>query len=97
MGIRVPCIIISPFTYGRKTHVDHTQYEFGSILKFIEETFGLPMLGTLQDGYTDGRATSLSNAFDFSLDSRRGANISAPYAAQTFLNAPPSNIPPDDY
>jgi phospholipase C len=97
LGIRVPCLIISPFTYGRKSHVVHTQYEFGSILKFIEEAFGLPQLGTLQEGYTDGRATSLSNAFDFSLDPRRGTDILAPYSPGSFLNAPPSHIPPDEY
>ncbi|MGB8520249.1 MAG: alkaline phosphatase family protein [Candidatus Tumulicola sp.] len=96
LGIRVPCLIISPFTYGLKSHVVHTQYEFGSILKFIEETFDLPVLGTLQDGYTDGRATSLSNAFDFSLDPRRGADITAPYGPDTFLNQTPSAIPPDN-
>ncbi len=96
LGIRVPCLIISPFTYGLTSHVVHTQYEFGSILKFIEETFDLPVLGALQDGYTDGRATSLSNAFDFSLDPRRGADVPAPYGADTFLNAPPSNIAPDN-
>jgi len=59
LGFRVPLIVISP--YARPAHVSHVQHEFGSILKFTEETFGL---GTL--GYTDVRADDLSDCFDFS-------------------------------
>ncbi len=39
LGIRVPLLIISPYA---KKGVVHTQYEFASVLKFAEETFGLP-------------------------------------------------------
>jgi hypothetical protein len=91
----VPCLIISPFTYGRTNHVVHTQYEFGSILKFIEEAFKLPALGTLSDGYTDGRANSLSDAFNFSADPTRGADISAPYRASHFSQGGQSGVAPD--
>ena len=97
LGIRVPCIIISPFTYGRTTHVIHTQYEFGSILKFIEEIYNLPALGSLADGYTDGRANSIRDAFNFSLDPTRGSDISAPYGASYFRGAAQSGVAPDDY
>ncbi len=37
-----------------------TQYEFGSILKFVEQNFGAPSLGA-----TDERANSISDVFDF--------------------------------
>ena len=40
LGPRVPAIVISP--YAKKTFVDHTQYDFRSILKFLEENFNLP-------------------------------------------------------
>ncbi len=96
LGIRVPCLIISPFTYGRQPNVVHTQYEFGSILKFVEQVFDLPTLGTLTDGYTDGRATSISDAFNFSLDPHRGTDISAPYSSSFFLRSKPSMVAPDD-
>ena len=43
LGPRVPFLIISP--YARKAHISTTQYEFSSVLKFIEERFGLPALG----------------------------------------------------
>ena len=40
LGPRVPTIVISP--YARKSFVDHTQYDFRSILKFLEDNFDLP-------------------------------------------------------
>lgn len=39
LGPRVPLLIISP--YARVGYISHTQYEFSSVLKFIEELFGL--------------------------------------------------------
>ena len=57
-GSRVPAIIISP--YAKKGFVDHTQYDTTSILKFIENRWGLAPLGT-----RDAGANDLSNAFDF--------------------------------
>jgi phospholipase C len=42
LGPRVPAIIISPF--ARSHDVDHHLLEFDSILKFIEDDFGLPAL-----------------------------------------------------
>jgi phospholipase C len=58
LGFRVPMIVISP--YARVHYVSHTAYEFGSILKFTEKTFGLASLRT-----TDSRAHDLSDCFDF--------------------------------
>ncbi|HEY3676557.1 MAG TPA: alkaline phosphatase family protein [Candidatus Tumulicola sp.] len=58
LGFRVPFIVVSP--YAKKGYVTHIQYEFGSVLKFIESNFGLPSLGT-----TDKRANNITDAFDF--------------------------------
>jgi phospholipase C len=58
LGMRIPMIIISP--YAKHHYVSKTQYEFGSILKFIEQNFAAPSLGA-----TDVRANSISDAFDF--------------------------------
>jgi len=55
--MRVPLIIISPYA---KPGVIHTQYEFASVLKFAEETFGLPTLTQ-----RDELANDLMDAFDF--------------------------------
>ena len=92
-GIRVGCIIVSP--YAKPHYVDHTQYEFGSILRFAEEAFGLPTIGTANDGYTDARATALDAAFDFTQAPRPFKTIAAKYPPSTFLQQKPSGRPPD--
>jgi len=56
-GTRVPAIIISPF--AKKGFVDHTQYDTTSILKTIEDRWGLAPLGT-----RDAAAAPLTNAFE---------------------------------
>ncbi len=58
LGFRVPMIVVSP--YAKHGYVSHTQYEFGSIVRFIEERFGLPSLNQ-----TDRRANSLDDSFTF--------------------------------
>jgi hypothetical protein len=58
LGPRVPLLIISPYAIAGK--ISHTQYEPASILKFIEERFGLPPL-TLRDA----NANSTTDSFDF--------------------------------
>jgi phospholipase C len=59
LGFRVGTIVISP--WARPSTVVHTQYEFGSILKFIEQNFGLGSLHT-----TDETSTSIADMFNFS-------------------------------
>ena len=83
-GLRVPCLIISP--YARKNHVTHTVYSFGSILKFIEENFGLSSLSTLRYGYgfADSTSRSISDSFDFSKPARAFSPIPAKYPPSTF-------------
>jgi len=100
LGIRVPCIVVSP--YARTTsaqqpgYVSHTQYEFGSVLAFVEQTFGLPVLGSEADGYTDARATSLSDVFDFQQAPRKFNVIMAPQSRTFFLHQAHSGLPPDN-
>jgi phospholipase C len=93
LGERVPCIIISP--YARTHYVSHTVYEFGSILKFVEQTFGLPLLGPASFGYTDGRAQSIVDSFDFTQKPRVFVRIPAPLPAAHFIAEPASHLPPD--
>ena len=56
-GVRVPAIIISPF--AKRGFVDHTQNETVSILKLIEERFGLDPLSS-----RDANANDLLEAFE---------------------------------
>jgi phospholipase C len=94
LGIRVPMIIISP--YGKPHYLSHTVYEYGSILKFIEETFGLPALGSASEGYTDTRANSILDVFDFKQMPRAFTPIPLRYSPSYFLRRPPSDRPADD-
>jgi phospholipase C len=94
LGLRVGCIIISP--YARAHYVSHTQYEFGSVLRFIEDNFGLPQLGTVAQGYSDARATSIVDSFDFTQSPRAFTPFTAPYPPSTFTGMRPSHRAPDD-
>jgi phospholipase C len=58
-GFRVPTLLISP--YARKGHIDHTQLDHTSILKFIEANWNIPALAE-----RDARANNFLSAFDFS-------------------------------
>jgi phospholipase C len=89
LGFRVPLIVVSPFS--KSGYVGHTQYEFGSILKTIEELYGLPSLGT-----TDARSTDLADMFSQSLKVRRFKKIHAAHGAAYFLRQPPGNTVPDN-
>ncbi len=99
LGIRVPCLIISP--YARETspshpgYVSHTQYEFGSILRFIEEVFNLPYIGPSNKGYTDERAATLDDSFDFTQKPRPFVPVQTKYPRSHFIHEPPSNQPVD--
>jgi phospholipase C len=94
LGIRVPCLIISP--YAKKGYVSHTQYEFGSVLKFVEQTFNLPAIGPPSFGYTDTRSNSLADSFNFAQKPRPYVKIAAKYPISYFLNEVPSMKLPDD-
>jgi phospholipase C len=59
LGFRVPMIVVSP--YARPHYISRTQYDFGSVLKFIETNFRLGSLGT-----SDASANSMQDVFDFS-------------------------------
>jgi len=60
-GPRVPTLVISP--YARRGYVDHTPYDFSSMLRLVEERFGLAPLSN-----RDASASDLANSFDFSAD-----------------------------
>jgi len=86
-GFRVPMLIVSPYV---KPHVDHTVYEFGSVLHFIENVWNLPSLGR-----NDETSQSIGNAFDFSMSPRTFQKINSKYSLEYFLHRKPSGDPPD--
>jgi phospholipase C len=87
-GFRVPLIVVSPF--ARRGYVSHVTHDFGSILKFIEETYHLPSLR-----YADALADDLSDCFDFH---RHNVfqKIPAPHDANYFLSDTTAPDDPDD-
>jgi phospholipase C len=89
LGFRVPLVIVSP--YVKKGCVSHVNHEFGSILKFAEQTFALGSLDT-----TDVRSDNLADCFDFTQAPRAFKKIPAPLPPSHFLNQKPLDVPPDD-
>ena len=55
-GFRAPLVMISPFS---KVGIDDTQHDTVSMVKFIQDEFGLPSLGGLETN-----ASSLTNMLD---------------------------------
>jgi phospholipase C len=63
-GPRLPLLVISP--YARSDFVDHSITDQSSVLRFIEDNWGLPRLG---DGSADAVAGSINAMFDFASQS----------------------------
>jgi phospholipase C len=81
LGMRIPMIVISP--YAKHHYISKTQYEFGSILKFIEQNFGAPSLGA-----TDVRANSISDVFDFTQKPSKFKPIAIPKPMRCAAESP---------
>ena len=90
LGMRVPLLVISP--YARAGYISHVDHEFGSIMRFTEETFDLQTLAA-----SDARSDDLLDCFDFSQSPQ-------PFKPIIGVQAPPqyqgtsilSDIAPDD-
>ncbi|MBV8344986.1 MAG: hypothetical protein JO190_08360 [Candidatus Eremiobacteraeota bacterium] len=89
LGFRVPLIVVSGF--AKRHYISHEEHEFGSILKFTEEAFGLASLQT-----TDVRSDDLSDCFDFSKPPTRFKRVPAQLGRDYFLARPMSDADPDD-
>ena len=77
-GFRVPLLVISP--YAKAAYISHVDHDFGSILHFTEEVYGLSSLG-----YADAYADDLSDCFDFSQTPLTFTTIPAQLDAKHFL------------
>jgi phospholipase C len=92
-GFRVPMIVVSPYVKTgskNKGYVSHTVYGFGSIIRFIEDTWDLGRLGT-----TDSTCTSIADMFDFSQQPRAFKTVPARYSRAYFIHQKPSGLPVD--
>ncbi len=90
LGLRVPAIVVSP--YAKPGHISKTQYEFGSILKYIDENWSLKPLGR-----TDRRATSIADCFDYTKAPIAFKPIHAKQSKAFFLHRKPSYSAGESY
>jgi phospholipase C len=81
LGFRVPLVIVSP--YAKAGSVTHVQYETSSVLRYIEDNFGLPQLAP-----SDERANDPANdpaAFDYAQSPRAFKKIAGSKPAAYWL------------
>lgn len=98
LGARVPMLIVSAYdketSQSQPGYISHTQYEDGSLLKFIEDNWDLGSLGT-----SDVRANSIVDCFDFTQQPRQFVPITTPtpFSKSYWEHYKPSSAPIDDY
>ncbi|MGA8532957.1 MAG: alkaline phosphatase family protein, partial [Candidatus Tumulicola sp.] len=89
LGIRVPLLVIS--AYAKQNYVSHVHYEHGSILRFVEDQFGLARLAA-----SDARATSPEqDCFNFSQAPRSFVQVPSRLKPADFEREPLDPRPPD--
>jgi phospholipase C len=92
-GPRLPLLVISP--YSKVNYVDHTVTDQSSILRFIEDNWGLGRIG---DSSADAEAGPINGMFNFTtpagkavyLDPTMGTVLSAPPSTSTTGTTPPA-------
>jgi phospholipase C len=89
LGFRVPLLVVSP--YAQQGYVSHVHHEWGSILHFTEEVFGLPSLGQ-----SDARADDLADCFNFGQQPRSFKPIPTRLPPSYFLRQPHTIDAPDN-
>jgi phospholipase C len=90
-GFRVPLLVISPYI-TKPGYISHVNHDFGSILKFIENNFGLTPLG-----YADTNALDdLSDLFNFTEPPIAFTAIAAPSNTSACVSDSTPSDPDDD-
>jgi phospholipase C len=88
LGFRVPAMIVSAYT--KPAYISKTDYDFGSILRYIEENWSL---GTL--GGDDKNAQSIIDCFDYSQPPITFQPIPSSHTKAYFLKLKVPSLPPD--
>jgi uncharacterized repeat protein (TIGR01451 family) len=93
-GFRVPIIVISP--YAKAAYISHQQNDFGGILRFIEEQFGLSQIDPAV-GYADSYALGdLSDFFNFNQSPRPFTVVPSAKNGKFFQNRKEAPTPADN-
>jgi phospholipase C len=91
-GFRVPLIAVSAYTPAG--YINNARHDFGSILRFVEQNFGIPE-GVLS--FADSRSTTdLTAFFNLAAAPRSFTQIAAPKDANFFLHDKRPQTDPDD-
>jgi phospholipase C len=92
-GFRVPFVVVSAYTPA--AYVDNTRMDFGTVLRFLENNFGI-LEGSLN--FADARASGdLAEFFNLKQVPRSFQTIPAPLDANYFINDNSPLTDPDDY
>jgi phospholipase C len=87
LGFRVPMLILSPYAKSgsgsQGGYISHTQYEFGSLLKYVEQNWNLGSLHT-----TDKGSNSISDVLDYSQQPRAFTAIPSGHSIEYFETRP---------
>ena len=84
-GPRVPALLVSP--YARRGHIDNTELDFTSILKFIEENWSVKSLST-----RDAKANNFLTAFDFGQAPRRAEFLTMTRESSALVKKTPTTV-----
>ncbi|MBV8722541.1 MAG: hypothetical protein JO277_10340 [Candidatus Eremiobacteraeota bacterium] len=96
LGFRVPMLLVS--AHVKKGFIAHSQFEFGSILKCIEDNWGLKHLSiwdTRPQSICGGFPNFAVDPLDYAMPARAFVPIPAKFTKQFFLRQPPSGVPVD--
>lgn len=89
LGFRVPLLVLGP--YAKRGYVSHVNHEASGFLKYMEEVFNLPSLGT-----RDATADDFHDCFDYTQPPTPYFPLHVNHDAAFFLNQKNSGPPDDD-
>lgn len=89
LGFRVPLIVVSPF--AKAAYISHRTHEFSGFLRYTEEVFNLPSLGT-----RDLHADDFADCFDYTQTPRPYTPIPVTLTAAGFKQLRDSGPPDND-
>jgi phospholipase C len=89
LGFRVPVIVVSP--YAQKGYVSHVTHEASGFLRYMEEVFELPSLGT-----RDSIADDFNDCFNYNQSPAAFVKLQTNHTPEFFLRQKPSGPPDDD-
>jgi phospholipase C len=89
LGFRVPVLVVGP--YARHGYVSHVTHESSGFLRYMEEIFNLPSLGT-----RDSIADDFGDCFDYTQTPTTYPLVQTNHTTDFFRKQKPSGPPDDD-